>query len=83
MHQLIKREFDLAKGNEVWDEYARTHDLLGKERMAVGIDPDTREVFVGESATEIVASLKQDGRFRPLFFRRVGGPYYTHRGGRR
>jgi hypothetical protein len=78
-----KRHFDLNKVNEVWEEYARTHDLSGKERLAAGIDPDTREVFLGNSAKDIVARLESEGKFRPLFYRWVNDPYYTRKGGRR
>jgi hypothetical protein len=83
MPDVNHRQFDMNKVNEVWEEYARTHDLAGKGQMAVGIDPDTREVFLGESASEIVEHLKQEGRFRPLYFRRVNSPYYWRKGGRR
>jgi hypothetical protein len=83
MLNVERRHFDLDKVNEVWAEYARTHDLTGKERMAVGIDPDTREVFLGESAADVVEQLKREGRFRPLYYRRVNSPYYQRKGGRR
>ncbi|HJZ91992.1 MAG TPA: hypothetical protein VKE40_14050 [Gemmataceae bacterium] len=80
---MTKRHFDLSKVNEVWEEYVRTHDLRGKERMAVGIDPDTREVFLGSSMQDIVAQLKSEGRFRPLYYRWVNDPYFIRKSGRR
>jgi hypothetical protein len=73
-----------AKVDEIWAEYQRTHDLTGMERKAVGVDPDTGEVFIGDSAIDIGARLEQEGRFRPLYYRRVSSPYYTRHGhGRR
>jgi hypothetical protein len=83
MTEETKRHFDMDKVRAVWAEYERSHDLTGKERLAVGIDPDTGEVFLGESAIEIGKHLKREGRFRPLFYRWVGDPYYIHKGGRR
>jgi hypothetical protein len=78
-----RRHFDRAKVNEVWEEYARTHDLTGMERMAVGIDPDSHEVFLGHSLHEIVERLKNEGRFRPLYYRWVNDPYFIRKRGRR
>jgi hypothetical protein len=69
------------KAQEVWAEYERTHDLRGMEMLAVGIDPDSREVFFGTSAKDIVQQLTAAGQFRPLFFRWVNRPNY-HRHGR-
>lgn len=76
-------KLDTARAKEIWEEYARTHDLTGQDRKAVGIDPSTGEVFLGSSAKEIIANLQKDGRFRPLFFRWVNDPYYFRRGHRR
>jgi hypothetical protein len=78
-----RRHFDLNKVNEVWDEYARTHDLTGQDHKVVGIDPDSREVFVGDSLREVIERLKHEGRFRPLYYRRVGSPYLYRKSGRR
>jgi hypothetical protein len=77
------RRFDLAKVNEVWEEYARTHDLNGQDHMVVGIDPDTREVFLGPSLRDVIERLTREGNFRPLYYRRVGSPYLYRKGGRR
>ena len=83
MPNVNRRQFDIAKVNQVWEEYARTHDLTDKDRMAVGIDPDTREVFLGPSLQDIVARLKNEGRFRPLYYRWVNDPYFIRKSGRR
>lgn len=83
MSAATEANLDVDKANRIWDEYARTHDLTGKERLAVGIDPQTGDVFLGESATEISDRLKQEGRFRPLFYRWVHSPFYTRKVGRR
>lgn len=77
------RRFNLNRVNEVWDEYARTHDLAGQEHKVVGIDPDSREVFVGASLRDVIERLKQEGKFRPLYYRRVGSPYLFRKSGRR
>jgi hypothetical protein len=51
--------------------------------MVVGIDPDTREVFLGPSLRDVVERLTREGAFRPLYYRRVGSPYLYRKGGRR
>jgi hypothetical protein len=83
MPRLAAQNPKWAKVDEIWAEYERTHDLTGIGRQAVGIDPDTGEVFLGESAIDIVSRLKSEGRFRPLYYRWTNDPYYTHKGGRR
>jgi hypothetical protein len=83
MSTATESNLNADKANRIWDEYAGAHDLTGKERMAVGIDPQTGEVFLGESALEISDRLKQEGRFRPLFYRWVHSPFYTRKVGRR
>ena len=72
MQDTHHRRFDLNKVNEVWEEYDRTHDLAGQDHMVVGIDPDTREVFLGPSLRDVIDRLTRDGVFRPLYYRRVG-----------
>lgn len=76
-------KLDTDRAKEIWDEYERTHDLSGQESLAVGIDPSTGEVFFGASAKEIIANLRSEGRFRPLFFRWVTDSSYFHKGARR
>jgi len=71
------------KVDTIWAEYARTHDLSGQGRLAVGVDPATGEVFLGESAKAIIAKLDAEGRPRRLYFRWSDDPYYTHKGARR
>ena len=67
----------------IWVEFERTNDLSGREHLAVGIDPDTGEVFLGESAIEISTRLRREGTFRPLYYRWVNDPSYFHKGARR
>jgi hypothetical protein len=75
--------FDRDEINRIWTEYASTHDLTGREREAVGIDPDTGEIHFGTSMEDIGERLRREGRFKPLYYRWVGTPYYTRKGGRR
>jgi len=71
------------RAQEIWAEYERTHDLSGKEHLAVGIDPETGEIHFGASMVEIGNRLDREGRFKPLFYRWVDDPSYYHFGGRR
>jgi hypothetical protein len=73
---------DVDKAKRIWAEYERDHDLAGRESEAVGIDPDTGEVFFGESAKAITLRLVREGRNRPLYFRWVNNPIYGRKGRR-
>ena len=70
-----------AKG--FWAEYQKQHDLSGRIGQAAGIDPDTGEVWFGDSALDIADRLEAEGRFRPLFYVRVGDTHYQRKGRRR
>jgi hypothetical protein len=74
---------DVDKATRIWAEYESTHDLSGKQHLAVGIDPDSGEIHFGESAKDITLRLVREGRNKPLFFRWVNSPYYTRKGGRK
>jgi hypothetical protein len=77
-----KINLDLDKAKRIWADYEQSHDLTGREREAVGIDPDTGEVFFGESALAITLQLVREGRNRPLYFRWVDNPIYGRKGRR-
>lgn len=73
---------DVAKAKQVWDEYQKHHDVSGLTGKAVGIDPDTGEVFFGDSIRDVVSRLDAQGAFRPLYYVRVGRDYYWRKGRR-
>jgi hypothetical protein len=77
----IHQRVDAEKALEFWREYENSHDLSDRIGQAVGIDPDEREVHFGRSAAEIAKRLIGEGRFRPLFFIRVGYPTYAKKVG--
>jgi hypothetical protein len=76
-------ESDTERAKEIWREYQGQYDVSDRIGQAVGIDPDTREVFFGISAAEIGKQLLAEGRHRPLFFLRVGYDYYIRKVGKR
>jgi hypothetical protein len=80
---IAKSDVDIDEATRIWAEYERTHDLTGREHEAVGIDPKTGEIFFGDSAKAIAVRLIAEGTHRPLFFRRVGSPFYRRKGGAR
>jgi hypothetical protein len=73
---------DIEKAQRVWDEYQKQHDVSAHLGQAVGIDPDTGEVFFGDSIRDVVERLDAQGAFRPLFYLRVGQRYYWRKGRR-
>jgi hypothetical protein len=69
--------------DQIWADYQKTHGDAAAERVAVGIDPATGDVFLGSSAKDITMRLIKEGRPRRLYFRWSDDPFYTHKGARR
>lgn len=77
-------EADWERAKAVWSEYQKTHDVSEYHGQAVGVDPHTREVFIGgRTAGDLIDRLLAEGRWRPLIIWRVGFPYYGRIRGRR
>lgn len=74
---------DTAKAKRIWREYQETHDVKHLKGQAAGIDPESGEVWFGDSALDAVRKMREDGVDRPLFFERVGYGTYLRKGGRR
>lgn len=73
---------DVARAEEIWEEYQKAHNVSDRKGQAAGIDPNTGEVWFGESALDIVDQREAQGLDSPLFFVRVGYPAYWRKGGR-
>lgn len=73
---------DVAKAQQIWDEYSRLHDVSDRKGEAAGIDPHSGRIWFGESAKDIVSRMDAADEFRPLFFVRIGYPTYLRKGGR-
>lgn len=73
----VASEFDVEKARRVWAEYQLAHDLTERKGEAVGVDPNSGEVFFGRSAGEIIDKLRAEGRFRYLMYWRIGYPCYS------
>ncbi|HEX6986960.1 MAG TPA: hypothetical protein VF170_16400, partial [Planctomycetaceae bacterium] len=71
---------EIARARAIWAEYQSAHDRVGR---AVGIDPATGEVWLGDSIVDIVEQRKAKGSSSPLVFERIGYPAYFRKGGRR
>jgi hypothetical protein len=75
---------DAAKAEAIWKQYQSLHDVSAYHDQAVGIDPETGEVWFGESASQIADQMRAShGVAKPLYFTRVGTNYYVRKGGRR
>jgi hypothetical protein len=72
---------DSEKALAFWREYQQSHDVSDRIGQAVGIDPENCEVHFGSSAADVAKRLIQEGRFRPLYFLRVGFPHYAKKVG--
>ena len=76
-------DVDARQAMKLWDEYQRTHDLSDKKGQAAGIDAATGRVWFGKSVIDIARQLEAEELDIPLYFVRVGFPYYLRKGGRR
>lgn len=74
---------EIARAKEVWAEYQREHDLSDRKGKAAGIDPKTGDVWLGDSAIDIVQQRREKSLASPLFFERIGYPTYLRKGRRR
>lgn len=76
-------ESDTAKAQQIWLEYQSQHDLSTSIGKTAGIDPDTAQVWIGESIQDVLSLRSNDGIDSPLFFERIGSDTYYRKGGRR
>jgi hypothetical protein len=84
MPTLHPPKIDVQKAKAIWQEYQRDHDITPMLHKTVGIDPETGDVWFGESALDAAQQqTEQLGLSRPLFFIEVGKDYYVKKGGRR
>ena len=65
-----------------WADYQRAHDLSSRVGQTAGIDPDTGQIWFGESIQDVVAQRDAIGLTSPLRFERVGSATYYVKGGR-
>ena len=76
-------EGELTEAKKIWQEYQKYHDLSDRIGQAAGINPHSGQVWMGESAIDIVEQRQKENLDSPLFFERVGFPTYLRKGGRR
>ena len=76
------KEADSAKAKQIWVEYQRQHDLLGRIGVSAEIDPRSGRIWFGESISDIVLQRNAERLDSPLFFERIGSEAYFHEGSR-
>ena len=74
-------QIELAK--TIWEEYQNEHNLSDQKGRVAGIDPVTREVWIGDDIAEIGKTRREQGLTSQLFFERIGYPTVYRKGGRR
>ena len=75
-------EADSVKAKQIWTQYQQQRDLSDRVGQAVGIDPQSGQLWFGESILDIVAQRDAQGLKSPLFFERVGSETYLNKGHR-
>ena len=76
-----KPEYTIS-AERFWAEYQTAHDLSDRLGQTAGIDPETGEIWFGESIQDVVAQRDAIGLSSPLRFERVGSASYYIKGGR-
>ena len=59
-----------------WEVYQKAHDLSARLGQTAGIDPETGDIWFGESIQDVVAQRDAIGLSSPLRFERVGSETY-------
>jgi hypothetical protein len=80
---LSLTDADIARAQQIWQEYQAVHDVSSLRGWAAGIDPTTGEVWFGKDLAEIYDQRRERGLTTPLFIERVGARTYLRKGGRR
>jgi hypothetical protein len=60
----------------IWADYQKAHGLSDRLGQTAGIDPDSGQIWFGESIQDVVAQRDADGISSPLKFERVGSATY-------
>jgi len=76
-----KPEYTVA-AERYWAEYQKTHDLTDRLDQTAGIDPNTGQIWFGESIPDVIKQRDAEGISTPLRFERVGSVTYYIKGGR-
>lgn len=75
-------EADSVKAKKLWVQYQQQSDLADRVGQTVGIDPQSGQVWFGESIRDIVSQRDAEGLKSLLFFERVGSETYLNKGRR-
>jgi len=82
MSSIEEKPVDVDRAQHIWDDYLATHDVSDRIGKAAGIDPETGQIWFGESMIDIIHQMDAARCFKPLFYVRVGYRTYWRKGGR-
>ena len=71
-----------VKAKEIWVQYQQKYDLSARVGQTVGIDPQSGQLWFGESIRDVVSQRDAEGLKSLLFFERVGSETYLNKGRR-
>ena len=75
-------EADSAKAKQIWVQYQQQYDLSDRVGQTVGIDPQSGQMWFGESIRDIISRRDAEGLKSLLFFERIGSETYFNKGRR-
>ena len=73
-------EADSIKAKQIWEQYQQQHNVSDRVGQTVGIDPQSGQVWFGESIRDIVLQRDANDIKSALFFERVGSETYIRKG---
>ena len=73
-------EADSAKAKKIWMQYQKQYDLSDRIGQTVGIDPQSGQLWFGESIRDIVSQRDAKGLKSLLLFERIGSETYISKG---
>lgn len=81
--QLEMTEQEHQTAQEMWVDFQQTHDLSTNTGWAAGIDPESGNIWIGETMADVIDKRDAAGIDSLLWFERVGSATFYKKGGRR
>jgi hypothetical protein len=74
------QKVDIARAQQIWAEYQKTHDVSDRIGQTAAIDPVSGRIWFGESALAIRKQMEAEGIHVLTYLVRVGKDYYYRKG---
>jgi hypothetical protein len=69
-----------AKAQEIWRCYEKAHNLSEQEGKIAAVDPNTGQVWIGDTPREIQHAMRSVGATSPVYLVRIGTDHFIRKG---